>query len=468
MLRERAARLFLPYSGIYGRDTDMKKGRLISLISGMIVAVFNVFITGIFYTGFLTYYEIPITGVGIVSFIPYIASCFSIFSSSVLERFEHPKRVLLIAKLIFYTLYVLGVTVMPLIVHETQARIVCLCLIIFVAYAFWAVFSPGLTAWFYAFYPDDNTQRTRYITLNHITANLIANITLFLCGILVDKGSGEIILRFRYIGYALVVVDILCQALAKEQPTPKQPRLKLRQVFTEPVKHRKYFLCLLLIFAWNFNAYLNSGIWAVHLLNHMHFSYTLINAMSFSYTFLLLLFSPFWNRVLSRFSWIKTFGIGVLLWFPTELVFFCMTPGHTWMYVPFGLIQNFLSVCLNLSYANVLYMNLPEDHRTAHLAFHAVGCNAFAFLGLMCGTWITSFTGDTPIRFLWMQEFYSIQFTTVCRAVIMFTIGFICIRKWRSFSRDEDIERVDYLAAHHLPGPLARRLHRLFPKLFKK
>ena len=53
MLRERAARLFLPYSGIYGRDTDMKKGRLISLISGMIVAVFNVFITGIFYTGFL-------------------------------------------------------------------------------------------------------------------------------------------------------------------------------------------------------------------------------------------------------------------------------------------------------------------------------------------------------------------------------------------------------------------------------
>ena len=69
-------------SDIYSTKNDEAKGRLISLGSALTAAFYNVFITGIFYTGFLSMYDISITGVGIVSFIPYIASCFSIFSSS--------------------------------------------------------------------------------------------------------------------------------------------------------------------------------------------------------------------------------------------------------------------------------------------------------------------------------------------------------------------------------------------------
>ena len=69
-------------SDIYSVKDDDGKGRLISLGSSMITAFYNVFITGIFYTGFLSMYDISITGVGIVTFIPYIANCFSVFSTS--------------------------------------------------------------------------------------------------------------------------------------------------------------------------------------------------------------------------------------------------------------------------------------------------------------------------------------------------------------------------------------------------
>ena len=62
-----AIRLML--SDIYNLKDDSAKGRLISLGSGLMTAFYNVFITGIFYTGFLSMYGMSITGVGIISFI---------------------------------------------------------------------------------------------------------------------------------------------------------------------------------------------------------------------------------------------------------------------------------------------------------------------------------------------------------------------------------------------------------------
>ena len=91
--RERKA----AFLDIYNLKDDHAKGRLISLGSSLITSMYNVFITGIFYTGFLSMYDISITGVGIISFIPYIASCFSVFSPMVLRRFKKRKGILLAA-----------------------------------------------------------------------------------------------------------------------------------------------------------------------------------------------------------------------------------------------------------------------------------------------------------------------------------------------------------------------------------
>ena len=84
---------------IYSPTEDDGKGRLISLGSAMITALYNVFITGFFYTAFLSMYGISITGVGIVYIIPYAANCFSLLSPSILRRFKKRKWILLGAKI---------------------------------------------------------------------------------------------------------------------------------------------------------------------------------------------------------------------------------------------------------------------------------------------------------------------------------------------------------------------------------
>ena len=70
---------------------------MITLASNVLTGLYNIFITGIFYTGFLTMYGMSITDTGIITFIPFIANLFGIFSNKILGRFPRPKKILLTA-----------------------------------------------------------------------------------------------------------------------------------------------------------------------------------------------------------------------------------------------------------------------------------------------------------------------------------------------------------------------------------
>ena len=432
---------------IYNLRDDNAKGRLISLGSSLLTALYNVFITGIFYTGFLTIYDISITEMGIISFIPLIASCFSVFSSMILERIQRRKPILLASKVFFYAMYILATTAMPNFVADPHQRVIWFGAILFVAYAVYALFSPGFTPWFYNFYPADDAPRIRYISLNQMFSSIMSSVVLLASGFLTDAVAGspyqeQLIIGLRYAAFLFVLIDVGMQACAREYPYPVGEKLRFYQVFTLPLRYRKFMACMILMFAWNYISYLNNSLWTYHLLNHMNFSYTLINSMSVEYTVILMLTTPMWRRVLRRYSWIKTFGIANLIFVPTELLFFTMTPERSYLYVLLGTWQNILAVGLNYSYANVLYMNLPEENSTAHIAFYSVGCNLFAFLGLMTGTWVSSLTGDTPVYMLGM-DVYSVQFTCLMRMVLLLVVALVCMRYWRVFTPDKDIAAME-------------------------
>ena len=452
MWKARIEAFRLSFSDIFNTRDDEAKGRIINLACTLLASFYNVFITGIFYTGFLTMYGISITGVGIITFIPYIANLFSVFSSKLLSHFKHRKVALVASKIYFYFMYIVATTLMPRFVIDQTARLVWFAIILFLAYAVYAPFGPGFTVWFYQFFPKDNERRARYLMLCQIFGSIVGNCILLFSGVLTDAIAGSpyqntLILGFRYLAFALVLIETLIQLQAKDYTPPDDAKkMKLSDAFTVPFRHRKFLLCMLVMFVWSYISNLNNGLWNYHLLNHMHFSYTLINLMSVMYMVLLLLFSGLWRKMLRRCSWIRTFGFACMLWLPTEVSFFFMTPARSFLFVPTSFAQGAISVGMNLAYANILYMNLPEENSTAAIAFNAIGCNICAFLGLLTGTAVSSITGDVPIRFMGM-DFYSVQFTTVMRGVIILAIGIVLFTCWRAFTRDEDIAAVEQMAA---------------------
>lgn len=451
MLKAKMQSFMLSFSDIFNTRDDYARGRVIQLGCSLLAAFYNVFITGIFYTGFLSMYGISITGAGIVTFIPYIANIFSIFSSKILSRFKNKKRALIIAKLYFYGMYIVATTIMPQFVIDPDARLTWFIIILFLAYAVYAPFGPGFTIWFYQFYPQDNQRRTKYIMLLQIFSSIMSTVIMLGSSLLTDAVADspyqqDLILGLRYFAFLLVIIEtVVIQRKAKDFSPQDKTDIKLSQVFTLPFKYRKFLLCMIMMFCWNYIANLNNGLWNYHLLNHMNFPYTLINGISALYTIILMLTSSWWTKLIRRLSWIKTFGITCLFWAPTEFVFFFMTPERAWIYVPMCIVQHLLSVGLNLSYANILYMNLPEENSTAHIAFHTIGCNIFAFLGMISGTWISSLTGDNTV-YAFGMNLYSVQYTTVARGVTILAMGIILALKWRSFTKNSDIEEVEQTA----------------------
>jgi len=432
---------------IYSVRDEESKGRLISLGSSMITAFYNVFITGIFYTGFLSMYDISITGVGIVTFIPYIANCFSVFSPRILGRFEKRKWILLAAKIYFYAMYIVATTLMPRFVTDPDARLIWFVILLFLAYSVYALFSPGLTTWFYRFYPAESERRTRYIAYNQTFSSILSSIMLLVSSVLTDAVEGstmqdQLILGFRYFAFLLVLADVLLQAMAKEYPYAEAPRLRLDKVFTIPFRYRKFLLCMVVMFAWNYIGNLNNGLWNFHLLNHLHFSYTVINLVSMTYTIILLSTGVLWRNILKRCSWVRTFGIAALLFVPTEFLMFILTPGTEGLWAFTSMIQHFCSVGLNLSYANILYLNLPEEESTACISFNTIGCNIFAFLGMISGTLVCSVLGDSTTSFLGM-DVYAVQYTTLMRAAGLTAISLPLIIGWKHLTPDHEIALVN-------------------------
>lgn len=435
------------FTDLYNTKDDESKGRLITLGSSLTTAFYNVFITGIFYTGFLTMYGIDITGTGIITFIPFIASLFSLFSPAILERIKKRKPILLASKIYFYAMYIIATNLMPLFVTDPHDRLVWFIIILFLAHAVNALFSSGLTTWFYKFYPEDNDKRTKFLIFNQMFSSIVSSFVLILSGIITDavKGSAfqnQLILGLRYFAFLLVIVDVAMQACAKEYPYPQTEKPKLTEVFTLSFHYRKYLYCMILMFVWSYISNLNNGIWNYHVLNHLNLSYTLVNTMSVVYTFILLFTQSFWKKILRRYSWIKTFGIAILLFAPTEIPMSLMTPKVAWIWVPTTLIQNTMSVGVNFAYANILYMNLPEEKSTAHIAFNTLGCNLFSFFGMITGTFISSITGDTTMNVFGLPM-YSVQFTCLARMVLIITMGLILIKKWRAFTPQKDIDEIE-------------------------
>lgn len=435
------------FRAIFNFQNDESKGRIIALSSTLLTTVYNVFVAGIFYTGFLTMYGMSITDTGILSVMPFIATLASVFSPKILSRFKRRKTILLCSRVIYYLLYIVLTTIMPQFVHEPRARLMWFIVIITVSTVFYSLFSNGFSAWLYNFYPADNNTRQRYLTISQICASILSSIVLIGSGLLTDALSDsplqdQLILIFRYFAFGLVLVEVFLLAKAKEYPYLDSEQLRLSEVFTLPFKYKKSLFCMSLYFAWCFMAYLNgNGTWSYHLLNHLEVSYSLINTISVLYTLCLLLLSPVWSRTLRRFSWIKTAGIAVLIFAPSELVAFFLTKNSLYLYIPVGIYQNIASVGINLAFANLIYMNLPKENSTVHLTFYTVGANLFAFLGSLCGTWISSITGDNYIMLMGI-EVYSIQYTTLIRFVLLTAFGLIMLLKWRIFTSDEEIERV--------------------------
>lgn len=367
------------------------KGRSCMLLSGTLEYVISWLSSGLFYTSFLMINGIDIVNIGIITFVPYIANCFSIFSPSILERFKRRKLVLGIARAFCYSLNLLGITIMPYFVEDTTAKIVLFVAIVFTANVINGLFSNGYAVWHVNFIPE--RVRAEFFSAKMLVQSFIGCGAALLSSVIADAMAGSpyentIILTFRYVAYALGLLDVLILCLPKEYAySQTQDKPHLRDIFTKPFQHYKFAMTMGIVFVWTFCSNVPASSLNYYLLDSVGVDYTFIYTINMFYPFFLLFFLPMWKRVLGKNGWFKTFAWSAMMHIPTTILYSCVTSANYFWALPLlRLTQHFFGVGMNMAYSNMVYINLPKSDQTNYVAFHTLVVNISSFLGMMAGT----------------------------------------------------------------------------------
>ena len=415
---------------LFNWKDDKAKGRTCMMISTALTSCITYLTVGIFYTGFLTANDINLVNVGIITFIPFIANLFTIFSPLVLEKLVRRKKALAFAKLAYYSLYILAVTVMPYFIEDTGLKLTVFIALIFVANVINSIFVSGYTAWQSNFLPPQ--VRADFFAYSQTISAFVGGVVAILLAIAADslKGSAyeiTVIYAIRYFAYFLAVLDVIVLSLPKEYEYSKSAKIDIKNVFRFPFTNKKFLITMLFVLGWNFSYSITSGSLDYYLLNNVGVNYFTVYLVNLIYFVFLLVCSPAWKKVIKKFYWFDAYAIALILNGATYIIYSCVT--NSALFVVVRMLQHITGVGVNISFANMVYVNLPENDRSYYVSFNLLVTNLGSFLGLMFGTAFNAILGDNTLtiagtELVNVQILLLIQaFAMIINAIIVFALS---------------------------------------------
>ncbi len=420
------------FGRLYNFREEHSAGRALLLLNTFFCGIGNIFITGTFYTAFLTENGIDIVKVGIITFIPYFCWIFSLFAPKILSRFKKRRALILFNHCFYYVCVVLATTIMPMFVEDPDARTVWFAVFLVLGNLCNALLGSGASAWHLHFLPDGK-DRNFYFSVNNLVSNLIGTATAIGASFLADALAGSpqqatIITTLRLVSFGLFILSgLLLYLIPKEYPYEKAPQIRLQDVFIIPIKDRKFILTLLITVVWNFVGNMNANTWTYYILNTVGMNYLMTYVGNIVIAIGGIFLMGKWRSAISQYSWFKIICFNVLITGINELLMGFVTE-HTLFIFLFGSVVSGLNMIgAQITFANVFYINLPREntHFDVYITFNNFAANIAVFLGSMFGTWLLSLleTADGSARMLFGLPFYGSQFLVWVKCVLFLALA---------------------------------------------
>ncbi len=383
---------------------DDGKGRRCMLLSAFLSTIVSSISTGALYTAFLASHDFSIVDTSFLGIIPSLAACFCVLSPVFLERFQKRRWLLAGGKLASYLLNLLCLTLLAVFAKDPQSRLVGFSAILLISNLVNSLFSSGYSVWHLNFIPAK--LRARYFSYQQIITTTASLLSLFLFGFLADALKGTpheatVLTAMRFVALGFALLDVVILSLPKEYPYLKtETTIRLVNIIRLPLRHKKFLMTMLLISMWNFAASFSASSWTFHLLHNIGAGITMTNLFSV-FTIICLFTAPYWRRLIDKVSWFRTFAYCAMLHAPTMLLLaFVLPENYIWLYPISIFIQAFAGVGLNLSWANMPYINTPREDQTYYLSFHSVIGSLGTFLGSTAGAFFVKVFDSMDISIL--------------------------------------------------------------------
>ena len=418
-----------PLRYVYNVKDDLGRGRACMLFSSIMAGLVGQLSGSLFYTSFLLMYGLDKSQIGILTFIPYITCLLNIFSPTILERFKKRKGILVTSKLAFYTVNIIGITLLPMLIKDPKALLIWFVILIIIANAINQLFASGFSAWNANFLPD-NVRIDYFNSASCINSAITFAVTLAVSAIgdsLKDTPQEKpMLIAIRFIAFALAIIDCLIWLIPKEFPYATMAKTKLSNIFTLPFKNKRFLGTILIAASYTFALNLPNATLNAYILEDVGISYTLCNGINATYFLFFIFFSNMWKRLISKHYWFRAFAIVLLIHASTYYAYSFVTADTVWLYVVVRFSQHVLGVATGTIMSSLPYINLPDEDRTNYLSFHAIVANLAAFFSMMAGTAFTGFMGDRIVS-VFGYPFSSTQILLFVCAVAQCVVAAICV-----------------------------------------
>ena len=408
------------------------RGRLCMVTSGIVTSISGNLAGGAFYSAFLLEYGINLTNIGIIIFIPYIASLFTLLSPMVLSKFKRRRWILFATRVISNTLSIIGVTVLPLVVQGETAKVVCFALISFLASVIGSLFTPGYSVWHFNFLPDK--VRSGYFTQSQFLAALVSGVMVVLVSIGADFFAGterehSVIIAVRLLAFLFAIIDCVVLALPKEYPYPvTEKKQRISDVIRQPLKNKMFLGAIGLYCGYCVYVNLSGSVQNAYILSDTQVNYTMIYGINALYAVFFVAFSGFWQKMIRKKGWVPVFSIASLMLTVTYVMFmFINYENSIWLFPTLRILQHFIGVGQNVTAANLHLLYMPVADRDNFVSFYQMAASIANFIAMMLGTGFVALMGDRVITFMG-HDFTSVPLLMAGHAIACIIVSLLARR----------------------------------------
>lgn len=425
--------LSLVAGGWYNKGDNQSGDRVRVLFYHYEANVVTNWIGGTFYTGLLLLLQADDGFIGTLSLLSSGANMLQLFAPLLMERFPRRKKLLLWMRslVLFLNIVLLGIT--PMLPLARQGKLLVFAGTVLLLNLLNAFLSPGLSVWIMQSLPE--RVRGSFFTVITMTVGAVVALFNLLGSRIVDLFSahgqeyaGLLLLRGFCVVFA--VLDIISMARIKEYPYPGvEKRFTVRDMLLTPWKEKRYLRTVAMTFLWNIAANIPGSYYTVYLLQELQVSYTFIMTVSMLNVPAVLLLTPVWSRLASRYrmSWFRMLCVAMAFYMFHYVLLGFVTKTTVFLYPVACLLAYCMGIGINLSFTCIPYVNIPEKNQTAYIGFYSSVANLAVFLGVFIGrTFVTQGAG-LGITLLGMH--FGVKQLLVLLTAAVMGISVACIHK---------------------------------------
>lgn len=406
--------------GLFAPGQAEGRARLYILASECLKAIYTAFTTGVFLTGFLLNAGMDQVQIGLVTSLPLLAGVLYPLSPLLLERFRRRKALLGTARLLYHTLVILSVTLLPGRVPES-GLLWWMAGALLLGNGINILVASGFPAWHIGFLPEEI--RGRFFAISGIVNSIFTALATFGASLLADaaRASGRQLYWMsviRLAAFGMALAELVLLLLPGE---PEYPKSSVRgwKLLTLPFGNRKFCLTMITVFAWMMISTMTLYSANTYLLKEVGVSYVFLSVLQALNIVTTAAIMPLWHRLLLRTSWLRAFQKVFLLFSLYPFLHMLVTvETYLWLLPVTMIVYQMLLAGGTLYFNNMAYLFTPRENRTAYLSWYLFLVNA----GSLCGQGLS-----TLLLKLWPEDWIMGPVTVAAPQRILFLQGLLSL-----------------------------------------